>query len=327
MCLLLFLALLGACARQPIEQASLKDASGIARQGNSLLLVDDQIPSAYFRFRLGSTPPHLFLMERGSLEKITWPQAGLAIDLESIEVLADGRVVALSERLRALVDKQGLVAQYEAPLSEIGERGLEGLAVSRLDNGSSRIAVLWEGGYLEGQELSQEVRPLIGFRALRPIIQIHELEAGARGLRVPTGDGSGLIFLKVPLPPPEEPEAQRFRAPDLVWFAEGLRDKDSSTANFIVLLSSQNALPARRYANHWLQRFTSTGDTFGKPFDLDAALPEDLRGLNWEGLAWFEKGRSLVTVCETSPHGGPLAFVVPLPAEWEHDGGGLSPDR
>jgi hypothetical protein len=309
-----------ACGQDPARQASLAEASGIVRQGNSLLIVDDEVPSTYFRFRLQSTPPQLLFLEPASLERTDWPQRGLALDLESIDVLADGRVVALSERLRALVDQDGLVVQYAAPLSEIGERGLEGLAVAPLEHGASRIAVLWEGGYPEEQELSPELRSQIASHAFRPIVQVHRLEAGARGVHVKPGDGSGLIALDVPSPRPQEADGQRFRAPDLVWCDSGSREGGLSKAGFIVLLSSQNAAPARRYEHHWLQRFAATGRIIDESFDLDAALPEDLRGLNWEGLSWFENGKSLITVCERSPRGYPVAFVVTLPAAW-HCGG------
>jgi hypothetical protein len=176
--------------------------------------------------------------------------------------------------------------------------------------------VLWEGGYPEARELTPELRAIIASRAFRPIVLVHRLEAGARGVRITPGDDSALILLEVSSPQPQEPEAQRFRAPDLVW-AAGSSMQESSKPAFIVLLSSQNAVAARTYENHWLQRFSSSGRIVGESFDLDAALPQDLRGLNWEGLSWFEQGKSLVAVCERSPKGYPIAFVIELPAEWQ----------
>src|SRR5437763_604812 len=110
---------------KPIKTAvGVTEASGVARKGNDLLIVSDAAPGAYYTFDLSG--------ERGPLirltpEKVVRHELGgtLAIDFESMDVLADGRVVALSERLRSLIGDKGLVLQYDDPLSELGERGLE----------------------------------------------------------------------------------------------------------------------------------------------------------------------------------------------------------
>jgi hypothetical protein len=54
-----------------------------------------------------------------------------------VDILGDGRIVALSERLRSLISTDDLVVQYDDPLA--------GLAVRRLDADGSQVAVLWEG--------------------------------------------------------------------------------------------------------------------------------------------------------------------------------------
>src|SRR5438034_8562674 len=111
----------------------------LVRSGGPLIRLP---PDKVVRHELGGTP--------------------LAIDFESLDVLADGRVVALSERLRSLIGDKGLVLQYDDPLSELGERGLEGLAVRPGLDGSSEIAVLWEGGWIEDGEVQAQVRRRLG---------------------------------------------------------------------------------------------------------------------------------------------------------------------
>jgi hypothetical protein len=115
------------------------------------------------------------------------------------------------------------------------------------------------------------------------------------------------------------------------WERDGVK-----SWGFIVLLSSGYAeVPApgstdeclrreagepRQYCHRWLQRFTLAGEPFGEPFDLDPVLPEPLRTANWEGLAWFVPGQSLVLVYDerlaqrrVDPQ---EAFILPLPAGW-----------
>src|SRR5436190_1723956 len=126
------------------------EASGVTRKGNELLIVSDATPGAYFSVDVSAESGPLIRLPP---EKVVRHElAGgtpLAIDFESVDVLADGRIVALSERLRSLIGESGLVLQYDDPLSELGERGLEGLAVRALSDGVSQVAVLWEGGWIE----------------------------------------------------------------------------------------------------------------------------------------------------------------------------------
>src|SRR5262245_46936237 len=122
---------LDACVSDQPDSAQLRnvsEASGIVRNGNELLIVDDSDPGAYYRYPIDATGPSVPI-EPSRLVRVQWPEIGLAADLESIDVLADGRIVLLSERLRSLVDEHGVVMEYDDPLTEIGERGLEGLAI------------------------------------------------------------------------------------------------------------------------------------------------------------------------------------------------------
>jgi hypothetical protein len=312
--LFLPLVLANGCARGNPATAVPEEASGVARSGNYLLIVDDGQAGAYFRFKLPPSPPPLIRLESGTVERVPIRHGELAMDLESIAILGDGRVAVLSERLRALIGDNGVIAEYPHPLAEFGNRGLEGLAVKPRPDGSSRVAVLWEGGYPGYQLIPPPLRERVPRVALRPFILVHELKAGATQVNVEMKDALRVIELEVPLPEGQEPEAQRFRAPDLVWYtpSKGGQGEDG----FIVLLSSQNGVGTPEYRYHWLQRFNGLGKALGQPLDLDARVPEELRGANWEGLAWFEEGKSLVVVHEKGSRPAVVALVVPLPDVW-----------
>lgn len=307
------LLLKGALAA-PVPQV-LEEASGVVRAGNFLLIVDDHQPGAYYRFPLRGFSGPVIPIDPARTRRVSFPWAKFVPDLEAIEVLADGRVVVLSERLRALLGRTGVVAQYEHPLAEFGGRGLEGVAVKRLPNGSSRVAVVWEGGYPEYHRVNPQLQAGSGRRALRPIILVHDLTRGQSGFLVRMAEARRLIELEVPVPEGAEPEAQRFRAPDLVWckWAGDGREEEG----FIVLLSSQTGTDAPQFHHHWLQRFSWDGKPVGEPLDLDAVAPPDLKGVNWEGLAWFEEAKTLVLIHERGRAPATNALIVPVPKEWK----------
>jgi hypothetical protein len=291
------------------QSQDLHEASGIARSGDHLLIVDDSQHGAYFRFRLeGDTGPRI-LLDSSRLERVPLPQASMATDLESINVLADGRVVVLSERLRAMFDALGPVTDYGATLSEFGKRGLEGLAIRDLGQGRSRVAVLWEGGYPEFYDVPEQLRAKVGRRALKPSVQVHDLNEGDRSIQV---RGSPSLTLDVPRPKGRGPKAQRFRAPDLVWHR-----LPNGKWGFIVLLTSQNSVDRPKYEYHWLECFTRSGERLGQRLDLDSVVGDDLKGVNWEGLDWFEDEKSLILIHESQLAGTPTAFVWQLPDDWK----------
>lgn len=138
------------------------EASGIVRVGDDLLIVSDSDPGAYYRIRINDPNAHVIPIDPKSLTRIKLSAGAVALDLESIDILADGRVVVLSERLRALVADGGIVQEYDDPLSELAERGLEGVAVRPLPDGTSRVAVVWEGGYPNPGDLLEQLRPNAG---------------------------------------------------------------------------------------------------------------------------------------------------------------------
>lgn len=195
-------------------------ASGLIRRGDELLIVDDESPGGFFRYPLSADS--VTRIEPSALAWVELAHATLAVDLEGIERLCDGREVVLSERLRMLIANGGWVAEYDDPLGEVGERGLEGVAVRTCEGGESRLAVVWEGGYMRSEELAAPLARrgedvLLGDRSARPVIFTHSLAADALGVETIADTSARYVELQPTLLPGEEPSVQRFRAPDLIW--------------------------------------------------------------------------------------------------------------
>jgi hypothetical protein len=218
-----------------------------------------------------------------------------------------------------LIGESGLVLQYDDPLSEIGERGLEGLAVRQGLGGVSEVAVLWEGGWFQQEDVNAQVRQRLR-DPLFPIVLTHEFKPGQTYMKLTIDHDKELVELKV-----EQPDRYKdrleFRAPDLVWhqwYGEG----GESELGFIVLLNSRIARE-KKYGPRWLQRFDHAGNQIGSPLDMDEEakklLGDDrLRDANWEGLGWYETGKRLVVVHDIPNVIGdiPVALVVDLPSSW-----------
>ena len=78
----------------------ISEASGVTRQGDYLLIVDDSVPGAFFRVPIPQPlKPHLSL-DTSDMQLVSWPEAKLAIDLEGIDILADGRLALLARSRR-----------------------------------------------------------------------------------------------------------------------------------------------------------------------------------------------------------------------------------
>lgn len=289
-------------------------ASGVVRRGEELLIVGDKDPGAYYRYPLGKELGPLIPLDLFRLERVPMPAASLAMDLESIEILADGRVVMLSEQLSALVSEKGLVAEYGGPFSELAGIGVEGVAVRPLEGGSSRVAILWEGGYPEYEKLPVQLRGMIPATALLPVILIHDILPGQDCGRI-MFNLVNQIRLNVPVPKGTAPNAQRFRAPDLVWHK--WKNRGVEEWGFIVLLNSKNLGRPPQYLYDELLRFDMNGNPVGKMLDLNTLFPKELQHLNWEGMGWFEEGQSLVLVFDNKADQSPAAFVVNLPEDWK----------
>jgi hypothetical protein len=296
------------------EVPSFMGASGITRYGNEFLIVGDKDGGAYYRYPLTEKHGPVIPIDLSRLQRVQMPGACLALDLESIDVLADGRIVVLSEGLSALASDNGLVAEYGGPFSELAGIGTEGVAVRPLENGSSRVAIVWEGGYPEFEKIPTQLRGKVARAALKPVVFIHDVPKGENCGRFKINE-SDTFELKVPLPQGKEPFAQRFRVPDVVWHK--LKKNGKEEWGFIALLSSQNSIQDQLYLYDMLLRFDSNGEQFGKMLDLNKILPKSMRGLNWEGLGWFDQGKSLVLIFDNSINQSPAAFVVDLPEDWK----------
>ena len=146
------------------------------------------------------------------------------------------------------------------------------------------------------------------------MVLIHDLDEGERHVQL-SSHSVETVYLSVPNPGTGERDGQRFRAPDLVWNYPG-PTKGVEEGGFIVLLSSENVAYPRHYEHHWLQRFDRKGQPVGKPIALDRLSPAHLKGVNWEGLDWFDSPTSLIVVCERSPRGPGAAMIVELPHDW-----------
>lgn len=332
----LLLLLTAACASAPPAVSgpgAVTELSGVARRGDVLLLVGDDDPNVVYEVPLPADVRAAIPLDASTFRARPIGGALDASDLEAVDVLADGRVVALSEDLAAIVDGEGIVVRVGDPMREIGGRGTEGLAVRALPDGTSRVAVCWEGGYPSARDLPPELIPRIAGRAFRPRVVVVDVPAGARDVPLPPLDGRFPAELQVPKPPGAEPTAQRFRAADLVWIRLSAQPEEWG---FLVLLSSEWAERpeegdegacakqedghAVRYCYRWLQRFTETGEAVGAPLDLEPFFPDELLFANWEGLGWYQPGESVVLVYD-EPAGRPrldppIALVLPLPAAW-----------
>ncbi|MDA0789828.1 MAG: hypothetical protein O2780_10275 [Proteobacteria bacterium] len=312
------------------------EVSGIARLGEQFYLVDDNVPGTVFTYRISEGKKTMPISDPDRLRTVAHQRGAFAVDLEGVGFLSDGRLVALSERLRQVVDiKAGvMVAQLPEWTAEFGNRGLEGLAV-RASQGGSEVAVLYEGGYAEAADepiwLPQRLQrvPLVPF-----IVTFEVPSGGSVGIVEKQREDAVLLDLKGlhrafvdPVSGDREPFAQRFRAPDLVWHQDG----------FIVLLSSENrplngtpGLPcqkddrhSKRYSFKLLQRFARDGSPIGDPINLDkdpsvigAGMAGPCRS-NWEGLGWFQAGKRLMIVNDHFPRGQTEVVVIDLPRAWQ----------
>jgi len=351
---------LAACSQHTDTAAAasrLAEASGILFNSDTLFIVSDDVAGSYFTLPAGDIESGFIPIDTARLTRTSIPGAELFRDLESIERLADGRIALLSEDLHALgavVEKAGspaleIVAQFDQTLTELGNRGLEGVAVKPLPGGASLVAVSWEGGYLERQSLPAQLRETIGNTPLNPIVVIDTIppngsagfvDTPARSLELATPDDG--------VPPPL---GQRFRVADLVWHTWS--DSAGTTDGLIVLLSSSNSpTPGsgqkRRFQYKCLQRYDLKGNPVGNPLDVSAlasaqwrdfaeqkltTLAEPLRSraeqfgrnaeaagwenVNWEGVSWYQRGESLVLIYDAGADDPLFALVVAIPQEWQ----------
>ncbi len=330
----------------------LQEASGISAMGDTLLLVGDDNPGRYFKLFVTDTAANVLAPDPQEMVEVILDGAETVVDLESIDILADGRVVVLSEDLTSLAGpptssaaSYGLIARYPPTLNEFGNKGLEGLAVVPAANGASRTAILWEGGYPDLYLTPPQLAPLVGRTPLKPIILVHTIPADSSVDWV--HDPDTVITLQVPEPEGKPPDAMRYRASDLVWHA--WHEADSLIEGFIVLIAPANSPvnSSPTYGPTEALRFTMDGRPFGESINvqqtavasLQALSDNDLqrcteaqqdhilslrkmleeepeRNINFEGLGWFRQGKRLVTVFDRYPIEPTLVFFVDVPRHW-----------
>ncbi len=286
----LIAALFVLCACSP--KIALVEASGLVRKGDELLIVSDDSAGAVFRYKFtgvykaGDTALlTTFTIDTAQHQLFT---SNKGADLESIDILPNGQTVVLSEQAAALFTKEGLATQYPDSLREVAGRGLEGMSIHT----NGQIVVLWEGGYYSRKNLAGILMDeSINFKIPQlPRFCLHRLPQGLE--TEVCRNANSIIDLKVPATPDAN---QSFRAPDLVWSADG--------TSLIVLLASLNAANDS-FKFLWLQEFSISGEPIGDPLNLcdQGYLPAHLRDgpeSNIEGLAWFESGKSLVLINDT----------------------------
>lgn len=125
------------------KSLQLSEASGVTCHGSSLPIVSDDEPGAYFRSDIRGRSGPTIPITPDCLVRHHPVASDPGVVLEPIDVLADGRAVILSECLRSLLARGKMVAEYDNPLAEIGNRGLGGVAVGTIDLAGSEAAVVW----------------------------------------------------------------------------------------------------------------------------------------------------------------------------------------
>lgn len=293
------------------------EASGVARMGDEVLFVDDNVPGVVFHSTIVEAWGETALSDT-DLRRDAFAGASLASDLESLVVI-DGDVLILSEDLHQVLDRNGPRYTYAARYGEVGNRGMEGLAVRTGAQGTLRAAALWEGGYLRLRDLPPELRPLLAEVPLAPEVVLHVMPPAGSSVEQKHDESARSFALLVgeieggpPLPDPE-----RYRGSDLVW-------NQGPDGNFelIVLLSSLSPYGRgeRTFTNVILQRFDLQGHPRGAPFDVRGWLRANrlasIADANWEGLCWWDPGKSLCLVNDAGGEGRTSFVFVPVPENW-----------
>jgi len=245
----------------------IKEASGIVRVGDKLLIVSDDVPGTYFEYSIQASKRNIKFepdkketqsaqtnkqktdskKDKPKIQSVNFelapnritimgPIGGaeLAIDLESIDLLADGRIALLSEQLAALViienNESGhslsLVKSYDGMVDEIGGKGLEGLAIKK-ENHHSRVAALWEGGCAKKKDLPKQLQDTVDKVYMKPHILVHDIpnKIIPKYEKIKSGKKVKTISLEISKIQ-KKSKIGHYRAKDLVWHKDG----------FIVLL-------------------------------------------------------------------------------------------
>ncbi len=331
------------------NKVKITEASGITRSGDKLLIVSDNVPGVYYEYDIPAYDYDVIPIDPAKTREVKLPGAELAGDLEAIGLTGDGEVIVLSELLHSLIGKKdkntkqySIISYYNKSYTEFGNRGLEGMAVKNSSHGGYELAVLWEGGYPIGAIIPEEIRECVDGKSLKPRVLIHSIP----------GDDTHKpqqFALDTPLPD-NESRGQRYRGSAVAWHEYFVGDNRVDC--LIVLLQSENCPPEdsderASYEYKILQKFDLEGNPLGYPIDINEhakkamdnldhifyesigirmakhmkAAIESLRAsdwenVNWEGMGWFEKGKSLVLIYDKHPDDPPFAMILHLPENW-----------
>jgi len=297
---------------QGIEDA---EFSGVTVRGDNLVIVSDSDPKHLYLYPIRDIDPGITVLSSASFQRQEVFPVWLPLDYESVDYLSDGRALVLSERLRSLIVEDLSVIECPKQFAEIGNRGIEGICVKPNGEDRSLLAMIWEGGYPEVDDLSSSVLSRLGNRSFRPLISVHQIDHQSLPRKLYL---NRVIELQMPVLDGEEPWAQRFRAPDLVWFESV--SGEQTIPGFIVLMSSGNSVPNPEYRYCWLMRFDMEGRPIGQPLDLNELVPDNLKHSNWEGLGWVKRNERLILVHDMPnkhPDGENVALVVDIPEGWK----------
>lgn len=304
--------LIGQVGSKPI----ITEASGIFKEDNLLYIVSDNTAGKYFTYDISGLKLGISttLDDQKRIKEHDLKLGPISLDLEGLVVL-NGKVLTISERTRTLLSYGRVIKTFSKKFTEFSNRGLEGLA-SRLlfeDCQIYEFASLWEGGYPAVNDISIGLVASDVKNSMAPVIVTNTYDSNFQ-----LGQ-SRIIELNMSLvnnwvdekmKDGEEPYANRYRAPDLVWYQGG----------FIVLLSSERSIPKdskdkNRYKSKLLQRFDINGQSIKGPFDLNTELG-DLSKLNWEGMTWNEYGKSLLLINDDDKK-NPIVVMLELPKKWQ----------
>lgn len=248
-----------------------EDPSGIVVHDSTVYVVGNKSNQEYSRFSVDGLPDTEGVVKLKNLTNLGRVKLDhdRADDLESIDVL-EGSMVVLSEDSRRIIHTEHTLVDYSdlPSFRESGGRGLEGMSVRRLPDGSSQIAVVWEGGIHKDNNSVN-----------RPRLLVHQVGDGALGAKLhlrPTTWETRINKVTID----ESLGDTRFRIPDLVW--SWLTDKE--TWGFVLLLSHHGG---GKKDQKYLQTFDTDGSPVGDPRNLvDLGMPSDVIESNWEGLCW-----------------------------------------
>lgn len=299
------------------QNCFIPEASGIVKVNNKLYIVSDDTVGKYYTYSLNglNLSNRLLLNDCSRLDSIDLRFGKIKLDLEGISTIGNN-VVVVSERNRSLILVDSILKTYSERFTEFANRGIEGLDIKTLDQsrGKYDIVAIWEGGYPVQQDITIALEYKKNNKSMPPFIIKYTtisnkiIKPSKRIIKLDMRKINKMIDRKSKNY--GEPYANRFRAPDLVWYKDG----------FIVLLSSERSIPRKNkkeYKYKLLQRFDINGVPIGDPLDLKQVMGNDI-SFNWEGLGWFIQDDSLILIHDSKKENKNTSIqIVKIPNSWK----------